>query len=228
MPYNQRMNEKPQKRAGSNKFNASTLLSGGMLLAALALLIVNITVLRTNTSTAAQAAAAPESSVAGLDAQPALGTSGPRINVVVDFECPYCNRFLDTPAYQEALAMAERGDATLSVTAAAFLNDRSVIKGGVYNCVAEHVGAQSALALIPDLKTPGGDTAAWHAEALRLGSETLNESTLRTCLEHGQNLQRAMNAIQQAGVRGVPAVFVDGESVAWTDLGSHLDAARAP
>lgn len=230
MTYNQRMNEKPQEKAGSGRPNLKQMLTSILLVGAIGMFGLNIAVLlRTNTPqpatpTAAQAAPAPaEVDLAALNAQPALGTNGPRINIVVDFECPYCNQFLDTPAYEAALAQAERGEATLSVTAAAFLNDRSVIKGSAYNCIAENAGAQTALALVPDLKTPGGDTEAWRAEALRLGEQVMDPTTLQTCLEDGQILQRAMTAIEQASVRGVPAVFVDGTSVPWTALGEHLN-----
>lgn len=158
------------------------------------------------------------SELALLQQQPTLGASGTRYDIVIDFECPYCNQFLSTDAFSTILEQAKAGAAQLNVTAAAFLNDRSTIKGAAYNCVAELAGPQAALQILPDLKTPGGDTNYWTQHALALGTQHTDEAALKTCIDAGAAQERANTAFRATGVRGVPAVFINGAETPWPNV----------
>jgi len=153
-----------------------------------------------------------------LQAHPTLGARGPRYDILVDLECPYCNQFLSSRAYAAILALAHADHAQLNVTAVAFLNERSVIKAAAYNCVASLAGPAAALQLLPDLKTPGGDTSAWNARAPALAAQYAPENDLRACIADGGVQERANDAFKATGARGVPAVFVDGVETPWTEL----------
>lgn len=164
-----------------------------------------------------QAAQAP-AELAMLQQQPTLGGTGTRYDIVVDFECPYCNQFLSGDAYATILEQAKAGEAQLNVTAAAFLNEKSVIKGSVYNCVAEQAGPAAALSLVPDLKAPGGDTNYWIDHAYELGAQHTDPDELQACLAEGALQDRANNAFRATGVPGVPAVFINDTQTPWSSV----------
>lgn len=188
------------------------------LIAFLAVLLAGViayALTQTGSDTQTQAVA-PE--LVLLQQQPTLGSSGPRYDIVVDFECPYCNQFLSGDAYATILEQAKAGQAQLNVTAAAFLNEKSTIKGAAYNCVAELAGPQAALRILPDLKTPGGDTNHWTQHARALGAQHADEVALQTCIDAGAAQERANTAFKTTGVRGVPAVFIDGTETPWPEV----------
>lgn len=150
-----------------------------------------------------------------LQQQPTLGNTGTRYDILIDLECPYCHQFLSGDPYATILQQAHDGQAQLNVTAAAFLNEKSVIKGSVYNCVAEASGPTAALSLIPALKEAGGDTNYWYEHALTLGAQHVDADTLQECVADGSAQERANLAFRTSGANGVPTVFVDGLEVAW-------------
>ncbi len=153
-----------------------------------------------------------------LQQQPTLGANGTRYDIVIDFECPYCDQFLSGPAYATILEQAHAGNAQLNVTAAAFLNERSHIKGNVYNCVADIAGPAAAIQLIPDLKTPGGDTNYWNAHAIDLGANHVDRDTLQACTQDGALQERANTAFKTTGIPGVPAVFINNTQTPWSQV----------
>jgi len=153
-----------------------------------------------------------------LQQQPTLGNTGTRYDIVIDLECPHCNQFLSSDAYNSILEQAHAGQAQLNVTAAAFLNERSHIKGNVYNCIAQHAGPAAALQLLPQLKTRGGDTNHWITHARELGVKIMSEARLQFCLEDGSAQQHANAAFHATGARGVPAVFINGTQTPWTQV----------
>lgn len=153
-----------------------------------------------------------------LQQQPTLGDAGTRYDIIVDLECPYCHQFLSSDAYATILQQAHDGQAQLNVTAAAFLNEKSVTKGSVYNCVAELAGPAAALELIADLKAPGGDMAYWYGHSFALGAQHVDTDALQACIDDGAAQERANTAFRSTGFRGVPAVFVNGVDVPWPDV----------
>lgn len=212
------MSRTPSESQSPNRI-AQLLAFNAVLIAGLLAYLITLNFNQNATAEQVPPAQTINSELMLLQQQPTLGSQGTRYDVLVDFECPYCDQFLSSPAFNEIHQQAQDGHAQLNVTAVAFLNERSTIKGSAYNCIAEIAGPATALTLIPELKNPISTNPAEALDhILELGTQHVNEADLTTCMEEGYALERAATAMQTAGARGVPTVYVDGNSIPWTEV----------
>lgn len=156
-----------------------------------------------------------------LNTLPATSTNTdtPSVHAFLDFECPFCQQFVDTHAWTTAVDLATAGRINLSVNPVAFLTPNSQLKANLFNCSTPHAHPTAINDLITALKTPG------NVPSRDLPLQWVSSNERDACFLDDTDLARAMGVAQRLGVDSVPTVFVDGVSVPWPDFGRSLAAA---
>lgn len=173
---------------------------------------------------AAASVAQPASSnptLATLNTLPATSNDPnlPTVHAFLDFECPFCQQLVETPAWNNTLELASAGRINLSVNPVAFLTPNSQTKANAFNCSNPHQHPDDLADVIAALKTPGVMPPP------DLPLRWVSEAERDACAAREDDLRLAMLSAQQLGVSSVPTVFIDGVTVPWPELGQHLNAA---
>lgn len=149
-----------------------------------------------------------------------FGTGGPRIQVVVDPQCDYCNRFIEANG-DELIELADSGEATVEYYVVAWNDEPENNFGSSYGLNALACAADSN----PDAVRPllaallqGSDEGAW-TEAALTDAATSAGADVADCIAQGQFLYWGMETTSQvrleglpdgSNVGGVPYILIDG------------------
>ncbi len=132
-----------------------------------------------------------------------------------DFQCPYCERFYQTVEARLRQTYVDAGKAIFIYKHSAFLGQESVWAAQAAECAADQGKFWEFHDLLFDRQNGENQGAFTKDKLLGFAQEMkLNMSQFEPCLKNDETLSRVQTDTQegeQAGVRGTPTFFINGQ-----------------